>query len=143
MKAVLNVGDYHRAVAQVAQTSLRSVIDKSDLDELLSSRGKINSQLQAVVDEPTEGCGVRVERVEIKDVSLPEAMKRSTPRQAEVERERRARAVLPGRASPGCRTKCHGRTKCHARTVRVSRQFGHDAGGRPGGCTLPRIGRGG
>lgn len=93
MKAVLNVQDYHAAVAQVAQTSLRSVIGKSDLDELLSNREVINSQLKTVIDEPTEGWGVRVERVEIKDVSLPETMKRSMSRQAEAERERRARVI--------------------------------------------------
>jgi regulator of protease activity HflC (stomatin/prohibitin superfamily) len=92
-KAVLNVQDYHEAIAQVAQTSLRSVIGKSDLDELLSNREGINSQLKDVIDEPTEGWGVRVERVEIKDVSLPETMKRSMSRQAEAERERRARII--------------------------------------------------
>jgi regulator of protease activity HflC (stomatin/prohibitin superfamily) len=93
MKAVLNVQNYHEAVAQVAQTSLRSVIGKSDLDDLLSNREALNSQLKTVIDEPTEGWGVRVERVEIKDVSLPETMKRSMSRQAEAERERRARVI--------------------------------------------------
>ena len=92
-KALVNVQDYHTAVAQVAQTSLRSVIGKSDLDELLSNREAINAQLQAVIDQPTEGWGVRVERVEVKDVSLPESMKRSMSRQAEAERERRARVI--------------------------------------------------
>src|SRR6478735_8901898 len=87
-KALVNVQDYHTAVAQVAQTSLRSVIGKSDLDELLSNREAINAQLQAVIDQPTEGWGVRVERVEVKDASLPDSMKRSTSRQAEAERER-------------------------------------------------------
>jgi regulator of protease activity HflC (stomatin/prohibitin superfamily) len=93
MKAVLNVQNYHQAVAQVAQTSLRSVIGKSDLDDLLSNREALNDQLKTVIDEPTEGWGVRVERVEIKDVSLPETMKRSMSRQAEAERERRARVI--------------------------------------------------
>jgi len=93
MKAVLNVQNYHEAVAQVAQTSLRSVIGKSDLDDLLSNREALNAQLKTVIDEPTEGWGVRVERVEIKDVSLPETMKRSMSRQAEAERERRARVI--------------------------------------------------
>jgi len=92
-KALLNVQNYHTAVAQVAQTSLRSVIGKSDLDELLSNREAINAQLRTVIDEPTEGWGVRVERVEVKDVSLPETMKRSMSRQAEAERERRARVI--------------------------------------------------
>jgi regulator of protease activity HflC (stomatin/prohibitin superfamily) len=93
MRAVLNVENYHQAVGQVAQTSLRSVIGKSDLDELLSNREALNQQLKAVIDEPTEGWGVRVERVEIKDVELPEGMKRSMSRQAEAERERRARII--------------------------------------------------
>jgi regulator of protease activity HflC (stomatin/prohibitin superfamily) len=93
VKALLNIQDYHAAVAQVAQTSLRSVIGKSDLDDLLSNRDELNAQLKTVIDEPTEGWGVRVERVEIKDVSLPETMKRSMSRQAEAERERRARVI--------------------------------------------------
>jgi regulator of protease activity HflC (stomatin/prohibitin superfamily) len=92
-KALLEVQNYHAAVAQVAQTSLRSVIGKSDLDELLSNREALNIELKTVIDEPTEGWGVRVERVEIKDVSLPETMKRSMSRQAEAERERRARVI--------------------------------------------------
>ena len=69
------------------------MIGKSDLDELLSNREALNQQLKAVIDEPTEGWGVRVERVEIKDVELPEGMKRSMSRQAEAERERRARII--------------------------------------------------
>jgi regulator of protease activity HflC (stomatin/prohibitin superfamily) len=93
MKAFLAVENYHVAVGQVAQTSLRSVIGKSDLDELLSNREGVNDELKTVIDEPTEGWGVRVERVEVKDVSLPEAMKRSMSRQAEAERERRARVI--------------------------------------------------
>jgi regulator of protease activity HflC (stomatin/prohibitin superfamily) len=93
MRAVLNVENYHQAVGQVAQTSLRSVIGKNDLDELLSNREAVNHQLQTTIDEPTEGWGVRVERVEIKDVELPESMKRSMSRQAEAERERRARII--------------------------------------------------
>ena len=75
-RALVNVQNYHPAVAQVAQTSLRSIIGKSDLNELLSNREVINAQLQTVIDEPTEGRGVRVERVEVKDVSLPGSMKR-------------------------------------------------------------------
>src|SRR4051794_32273927 len=93
MKSVLAVQNYHAAVAQVAQTSLRSVIGKSDLDDLLSDRESVNRELKTVIDEPTEAWGVRVERVEVKDVSLPEAMKRSMSRQAEAERERRARVI--------------------------------------------------
>jgi regulator of protease activity HflC (stomatin/prohibitin superfamily) len=94
LKAVINVQNYGYAVSQVAQTSLRSVIGQSDMDQLLSERDKINIHLKEVIDAPTEQpWGVRVERVEIKDVSLPESMKRSMSRQAEAERERRARII--------------------------------------------------
>jgi regulator of protease activity HflC (stomatin/prohibitin superfamily) len=93
-KAIINVQNYTFAVSQVAQTSLRSVIGQSDMDQLLSEREKINAHLKDVIDEPTEEpWGIRVERVEIKDVSLPESMKRSMSRQAEAERERRARII--------------------------------------------------
>jgi regulator of protease activity HflC (stomatin/prohibitin superfamily) len=94
VKAIINVQNYAFAVSQVAQTSLRSVIGQSDMDQLLSERDKVNARLKDVIDEPTEGpWGVRVERVEVKDVSLPESMKRSMSRQAEAERERRARII--------------------------------------------------
>lgn len=94
IKAVVNVQNYAYAVSQVAQTSLRSVIGKADLDMLLSDRERINSDLRAIIDEPTEGpWGVKIERVEVKDVALPESMKRSMSRQAEAERERRARVI--------------------------------------------------
>jgi regulator of protease activity HflC (stomatin/prohibitin superfamily) len=94
VKAVINVQHYPTAVSQVAQTSLRSIIGRADLDTLLSDRDQINSELQAVIDAPTEGpWGLHIERVEVKDVSLPEGMKRSMSRQAEAERERRARVI--------------------------------------------------
>jgi regulator of protease activity HflC (stomatin/prohibitin superfamily) len=94
IKAVINVQNYTFAISQVAQTSLRSVIGQSDMDQLLSERDHINARLKDVIDAPTEEpWGVRVERVEIKDVSLPESMKRSMSRQAEAERERRARII--------------------------------------------------
>ncbi|MGH3226183.1 MAG: slipin family protein [Streptosporangiaceae bacterium] len=94
VKAIINVQNYTFAVSQVAQTSLRSVIGQSDMDQLLSDRDKVNAHLKEVIDEPTEGpWGIRVERVEVKDVSLPESMKRSMSRQAEAERERRARII--------------------------------------------------
>ncbi len=94
VKALINVQNYAFAVSQVAQTSLRSVIGHSDMDQLLSERDSINAQLKEVIDAPTEEpWGVRVERVEIKDVSLPDSMKRSMSRQAEAERERRARII--------------------------------------------------
>jgi regulator of protease activity HflC (stomatin/prohibitin superfamily) len=94
VKAIINVQHYPTAVSQVAQTSLRSVIGRADLDTLLSDRDQINAELKAVIDTPTEGpWGLHIERVEVKDVSLPEGMKRSMSRQAEAERERRARVI--------------------------------------------------
>jgi len=94
IKATINVQNYMFAVSQQAQTSLRSIIGQSEMDQLLSERDSVNRELRRIIDEPTEGpWGVRVERVEIKDVSLPESMKRSMSRQAEAERERRARII--------------------------------------------------
>ncbi|MFR9775651.1 slipin family protein [Micromonospora sp. MS34] len=94
VKALVNVRDYPSAVLQVAQTALRSVIGKADLDTLLRDRDRINAELKAVIDAPTEKpWGLLIERVEVKDVSLPEGMKRSMSRQAEAERERRARVI--------------------------------------------------
>jgi regulator of protease activity HflC (stomatin/prohibitin superfamily) len=94
IKAVVNVQNYMFAVSQQAQTSLRSIIGQSEMDQLLAERDEVNRELRRVIDEPTEGpWGIRVERVEIKDVSLPESMKRSMSRQAEAERERRARII--------------------------------------------------
>ena len=94
LKAIVNVQNYAYAVSQVAQTSLRSVIGQNDLDQLLSGREKINAHLKDVIDAPTEEpWGILVERVELKDISLPESMKRSMSRQAEAERERRARVI--------------------------------------------------
>jgi regulator of protease activity HflC (stomatin/prohibitin superfamily) len=94
VKAIVNVHNYGYAVSQVAQTSLRSVIGQADMQELLGEREKINMRLRAIIDEITEGpWGILIERVEIKDVSLPEGMKRSMARQAEAERERRARII--------------------------------------------------
>jgi regulator of protease activity HflC (stomatin/prohibitin superfamily) len=94
IKATINVQNYMFAVSQQAQTSLRSIIGQSEMDQLLAERDTVNRELRRIIDEPTEGpWGVRVERVEIKDVSLPEGMKRSMSRQAEAERERRARII--------------------------------------------------
>ena len=91
--AVIQVEDYRFAVSQMAQTSLRSIIGKSDLDDLLSNREKLNQGLELMIDSPAIGWGVQIDRVEIKDVSLPETMKRSMARQAEADRERRARII--------------------------------------------------
>jgi regulator of protease activity HflC (stomatin/prohibitin superfamily) len=94
IKATVNVQNYMFAISQQAQTSLRSIIGQSEMDQLLAERDSVNRELRRVIDEPTEGpWGIRVERVEIKDVSLPEGMKRSMSRQAEAERERRARII--------------------------------------------------
>jgi regulator of protease activity HflC (stomatin/prohibitin superfamily) len=92
IKATVNVQNYMFAISQQAQTSLRSIIGQSEMDQLLAE--SVNRELRRIIDEPTEGpWGIRVERVEIKDVSLPEGMKRSMSRQAEAERERRARII--------------------------------------------------
>ncbi|HEU0128480.1 MAG TPA: SPFH domain-containing protein [Pseudonocardiaceae bacterium] len=93
VRVVVDVQDYLQAVSQVAQTSLRSIIGKSDLDDLLSNREKLNQGLELLIDSPALGWGVQIDRVEIKDVALPESMKRSMSRQAEAERERRARVI--------------------------------------------------
>ena len=93
VKVVVDVQDYLQAVSQVAQTSLRSVIGKSDLDDLLSNRERLNEGLELMIDSPALGWGLQIDRVEIKDVALPESMKRSMSRQAEAERERRARVI--------------------------------------------------
>ncbi|MGX1774738.1 slipin family protein [Nocardia brasiliensis] len=91
--AVVEVQNYLFAVGQVAQTSLRSIIGKSDLDSLLSNREELNKGLEIMIDSPALGWGVHIDRVEIKDVALPDALKRSMSRQAEAERERRARVI--------------------------------------------------
>ena len=94
IKATVNVQNYMFAISQQAQTSLRSIIGQSEMDQLLAERESVNRELRRIIDEPTEGpWGIRVERVELKDVSLPEQMKRSMSRQAEAERERRARII--------------------------------------------------
>ncbi len=93
VRAVINVENYMVATSQVSQTSLRSVIGRADLDTLLSDREQINSELRAVIDTPTEDWGIKIGRVEVKDISLPESMRRSMSRQAEAERDRRARVI--------------------------------------------------
>jgi regulator of protease activity HflC (stomatin/prohibitin superfamily) len=93
VRAVINVENYLQATSQVAQTSLRSVIGRADLDTLLSDRNRINGELKDVIDAPTEEWGISIDRVEIKDISLPEGMRRSMSRQAEAERDRRARVI--------------------------------------------------
>ena len=93
VRAAVDVQDYMSAIGQVAQTSLRSIIGKSNLDDLLSSRERLNQGLELLIDSPALGWGIHIDRVEIKDVVLPDSMKRSIARQAEAERERRARVI--------------------------------------------------
>lgn len=92
-RAAVDVEDYLAAIGQVAQTSLRSIIGKSDLDDLLCDREQLNKGMELMIDSPALGWGVHIERVEVKDVALPDSMKRSMSRQAEAERERRARII--------------------------------------------------
>jgi regulator of protease activity HflC (stomatin/prohibitin superfamily) len=92
--SVNNVLDYYRATVQIAQTTLRSVLGQAELDELLSARERINSAVQSIIDEHTERWGLKVTAVEVKDVELPSTMQRAMARQAEAEREKRARVLL-------------------------------------------------
>jgi regulator of protease activity HflC (stomatin/prohibitin superfamily) len=93
VKAVVNVENYIGAISQVSRTSLRSVIGRADLDTMLSDRERVNAELRAVIDTPTDEWGVTVDRVEIKDIALPESMRRAMAHQAEAERNRRARVI--------------------------------------------------
>jgi regulator of protease activity HflC (stomatin/prohibitin superfamily) len=93
IKAVRNIEDPYNATSQIAQTILRSVIGQHELDELLAERDKLNAKLQEMIDRQTEVWGIKVNAVEIKDVEIPENMKRAMARQAEAERERRAKVV--------------------------------------------------
>jgi regulator of protease activity HflC (stomatin/prohibitin superfamily) len=92
-KAVVNVTDFIRATLQIAQTTLRSVLGQSELDELLSQRDRINEILQRIIDKQTEPWGIKVSTVEVKDVELPQTMQRAMARQAEAEREKRAKII--------------------------------------------------
>jgi len=93
VRVVVDVQNYQAAIEQVAQASLRSIIGKSELDDLLSNRERLNQGLELMLDNPAVDWGVTIDRVEIKDVALPETMKRSMSRQAEAERERRSRVI--------------------------------------------------
>ena len=92
-KAVVNITDFIRATLQIAQTTLRSVLGQSELDELLSQRDKINEMLQRIIDKQTEPWGIKVSTVEVKDLELPQTMQRAMARQAEAEREKRAKII--------------------------------------------------
>ncbi len=91
--AIVQVEDFRKATWQIAQTTLRSVLGQSSLDELLTHRESINQRLQQIIDEQTEPWGIKVSIVEVKDVELPETMKRAMAKQAEAEREKRAKII--------------------------------------------------
>jgi regulator of protease activity HflC (stomatin/prohibitin superfamily) len=92
-KSMVEVEDYIMATSQLSQTTLRSVIGRAELDEVLSARDKINIELQQIIDERTDPWGIKVSAVELKELELPEGMKRAMARQAEAERERRAKII--------------------------------------------------
>ncbi len=92
-KAIIAVENYLYATSQMGQTTLRSILGEHELDDLLSNREKINQKLQQIIDERTDPWGVKVSAVEVKDVDLPEGMKRALAKQAEAERERRAKVI--------------------------------------------------
>ena len=92
-RAIIEVEDFYFATSQLAQTTLRSVVGQADLDELLAERDKLNAQVQEILDEATDPWGIKVVTVEMKDVDLPKEMKRAMAKQAEAERERRAKII--------------------------------------------------
>ncbi len=92
-KAIVQIENYKIATSQIAQTTLRSILGQAELDDLLSRREKINKELQLIIDEQTDPWGVKVSIVEIKDVELPQTIQRAFARQAEAERERRAKII--------------------------------------------------
>jgi regulator of protease activity HflC (stomatin/prohibitin superfamily) len=93
IKATVNVRDYLQATLQIAQTTLRSVIGQVELDQLLAHRNEVNMRIREIIDKQTEGWGVEVSVVEVKDIELPESMQRAMARQAEAEREKRAKII--------------------------------------------------
>src|SRR3954447_6778356 len=101
IRAVVKVERYRAATSQIAQTTLRSVLGKADLDMLLSERERLNEALQQIIDEQTDPWGIKVTTVEIKDVGIPQGMQRAMARQAEAERERRAKAAGGGAPREG------------------------------------------
>lgn len=92
-KAIVEVEDYYYATSQLSQTTLRSILGQAELDELLSKRDKINTELQTILDQATDPWGIKVSQVEIKHVDLPSDMQRAMAKQAEAERERRAKII--------------------------------------------------
>ena len=94
MKSIIEVEDFLYATGQLAQTTLRSVLGQVELDDVLASRDQINTQLQEILDKQTDPWGIKVSNVELKDVDLPKDMQRSIARQAEAERDRRAKVIM-------------------------------------------------
>jgi len=92
-KAVTEIEDYYLATSQISQTTLRSILGQSQLDDLLAKRDELNAQLQKIIDEQTEPWGIKVSTVEVKNVDLPQEMQRAIAKQAEAERERRAKVI--------------------------------------------------
>jgi regulator of protease activity HflC (stomatin/prohibitin superfamily) len=92
-KAIIQVEDYYYATSQLSQTTLRSILGQSELDELLTAREKINERLQTILDQHTDNWGVKVSNVEVKHIDLPKEMQRAMAKQAEAERERRAKII--------------------------------------------------
>ncbi len=92
--AILNVENYKLATFQIAQTTIRAVVGQHEMDEILIERDKINAELKAIIDKDTDAWGIKVTQVELKDVELPQNLKRTMAKQAEAERERRARVIL-------------------------------------------------
>ncbi|MCK4689743.1 MAG: slipin family protein, partial [Candidatus Marinimicrobia bacterium] len=92
-KAIVEVEDFYYATSQLSQTTLRSILGQAELDELLSKRDKINTELQTILDQATDPWGIKVSQVEIKHVDLPSDMQRAMAKQAEAERERRAKII--------------------------------------------------
>ena len=93
IKAIIDVADFHFATSQLAQTTLRSVCGQGDMDSLLADREEINERIQTILDKDTEPWGVKVSKVEVKEIDLPEEMRRAMAKQAEAERERRAKVI--------------------------------------------------
>ncbi len=119
--AVINIEDFQRATWQIAQTSLRNVIGQSEIDQLLAEREEINDRLQHIIDEATEPWGIKVSIVEVKDVELNQSMVRAMARQAEAERERRAKVIH-----------AEGELQASAQLAEAAKKMGEE----PGAMTL-------
>ena len=115
-KAIIEIEDYLYATSQLAQTTLRSVLGEVELDELLSDREKINAVLKKIIDERTDPWGIEVSAVEVKDVDLPDQMKRAMARQAEAERERRAKVIAAQGELQASETLAQAARRCSRRS---------------------------